>query len=181
MVKVFKKYVPVGKGKSLRSEIDMAVVNPKPKAKHNIPFVIKKKDIGKITKAIIKVKGWHTECFSASVLKSSPRIFNFVKPGVIKEAEEFFDSWEFQKILVVPSIPHSKQSRDASLEIFKSKGIDGIIEFKTILSLLTDMAVPTRNYFESDNLQLIRLFKVYDMLKLGQMELFTNKRKRKKK
>lgn len=177
LVKINRKYIPIGRTKTQSAEIDLAVVNLKPESGSPASFIISPNDIKKIHKAIVKVKGWHTESFSPSVLTTFPRIFQFVTPGVVKHAQEFFDTQEFWKVLVVPSLPKSKTSIEKSIEILKNKGVDGIIEFKTVLETLAKIVKPNRNYFESDILQLIRLFKIYDMLKMGQMELFSRRRR----
>lgn len=179
LVKINRKYIPVGKGKIQSAEIDLAVINPKPDPTNSIPFIITPKDVKKIQRAIVKVKGWHTESFSPSVLTTFPRIFQFVTPNVIKLAQGFFGTKEFMKLLIVPSLPATKPSMERSIEILKDKGIDGVMEFKTILEAIANIVMPNRNYFQSDILQLVRLFKVYDMLKLGQMELFEQRRRRK--
>lgn len=189
LVKINRKYIPIGRTRTQSAEIDLAVinpvrdkvsngVNPKPESGKPESFIISPNDLKKIPRAIVKVKGWHTETFSPSVLNTFPKIFQFVAPNVVRHAQEFFGTQEFWKILVVPSLPRAKASLEKSIEILKTKGIDGVIEFKTILGTLANIVKPNRNYFESDMLQLIRLFKVYDMLKLGQMELFSRRRRR---
>lgn len=174
LVKINRKY----RGKSHGAEIDLAVVNPRPESGSPDSFILSLRDIKKISRAIVKVKGWHTESFSPSVLTTFPKIFRFVTPDVVRLAQEFFGTQEFLKILVVPSLPATRTSIEKSIEILKAKGVDGVIEFKTILEAIVNMVMPNRNYFESDLLQLVRIFKVYDMLKLGQMELFGRKRRR---
>lgn len=178
LVRVSGKYKPIGRGKVQDAQISLAVVNLKPESGGTAGFVLSPRDIKKVPMAIVKVKGWHTESFSPSVLTTFPGIFQFVTPSVIRLAQEFFGTKDFWKILVVPSLPVSKASLERSTEILKDKGINGVIEFKTILEAIVDLVVPNRNYFESDILQLVRLFKVYDMLKLGQMELFERRRRR---
>lgn len=177
LIKINRKYVPTKKSGKEIEEIDLFVINQKPQQEEIASFVITPKDISKIHRAIIKIKGWHTESFGPAVLTTFPKIFQFVQPGVIKSASQFFDTKDFKKILIIPSLPATDRAKERSIEILKEKGITGVVEFKTILEAVTKKVHPNRNYFESDVLQLIRLFKIYDMLKGGQLELFGRKRK----
>lgn len=179
LVKVNRKYVPTSKSRTEIEEIDLFVMNLKPQEGTVSSFVIRPGEAPKISKAIIKIKGWHTESFVPSVLTTFPKIFQFVQPGVVKSATQFFGSKEFCKILVVPSLGVTKNAKERSIEILKSKGVTGVIEFKSILEAVAGMVHTNRNYFESDILQLVRLFKTYDMLKSGQLELFGRRKKSK--
>jgi len=178
LVKMHRKYVPTKKDRLQISEIDLAVLNLKPQEDKVCAFILGPRDIIKIPRAIVKVKSWHMESFSPALLNAFPKIFQFVSPGVVKLANQFFGTNNYTKILVVPSLPTTEAAKSKSIDILKKKGVDGVIEFKIILSVITDMVKKNRNYLESDILQLIRLFKVYDMLKGGQLELFGRRRKR---
>ena len=178
LVKINRKYIPTSKSRTEIEEIDLFVLNLKSKEGTPPGFVITPRDVAKIPRAIVKVKGWHTESFSPAVLTTFPKIFQFVMPDVVKLATQFFGSKEFWRILVVPSLPVTRSTRERSVEILKSRGVTGVIEFRTILELIAKEVRPNRNYFESDILQLIRLLKIYDMLKGGQLELFDRRRRK---
>ncbi len=179
LVKINRKYIPTKKDREKISEADLAVLNLKPQPDRLRSFVLSADDIDKLSRAIVKVKGWHTETFCPSVLTGSPKIFRFISPGVIKLAAQFFGTKDFARILVVPCLPADREMKARSIDILREKGVDGVIEFKLILKSLTKMVRINRNYLESDTLQLIRLFKVYDILKGGQLELFSAKKNRK--
>ena len=130
---------------------------------------------------MVVVKGWHTETFSTSVLAHQPEIFRFVDPKVFKRAEKNFGGEGLlTKILVVPALPQAEDARTQSLELLKTKGIDAVIPFCTILHDLIEGVEVNRNYQKSDLLQVIRILKNYDFLKERQMELFKPKAKRAK-
>ena len=82
------------------------------------------------------------------------------------------------KILVVPALPQNREARDESIGLLKSKGIDAIIPFHTMLADLIDQIEVNRNYQKSDLLQVIRILKNYDFFKDTQLELFMTKRRR---
>ena len=64
------------------------------------------------------------------------------------------------------------------MELLRSKGIDGVIPFRTMLADLVSETKANRNYQKSDVLQIIRILKNYDFFKGPQMELFKSKRKK---
>ena len=55
-----------------------------------LPFVLNSPDLSSIGRAIVVVKGWHTETFSSGVLTRAPEIFRFVEPRVFQQAVRAF-------------------------------------------------------------------------------------------
>jgi hypothetical protein len=142
--------------------------------------VLSSPDLVFIPRAIVVVKGWHTETFSTARLAASPEIFRFVEPKVFEQAARAFgkDGTPL-KVLVVPSLPHSADARLESIALLRSKGIDAVIPFRTMLADLVTQTEPNRNYQQSDLLQIIRILKNYDFFKDPQMELFKQKKRKK--
>jgi hypothetical protein len=132
-----------------------------------------------VDRAIVVVKGWHTETFSTARLTNTPEIFRFVEPKAFEQAARSFgkDGTPL-KLLVVPALPQASKARDESIALLRSKGIDGVIPFRTMLADLVSETEANRNYQKSDVLQIIRILKNYDLLKGPQMELFKAKRKK---
>src|SRR5437588_2858387 len=153
-------------------EIDFFVLNPRHAAAGQpLPFVLTSDDLPAIARAVVVVKGWHTETFSSAVLANAPEIFRFVEPAVFKRAAESFgDDGTLTKILVVPALPQAEEARQQSIELLRGKGIDAVIPFRTILGDLIAQTETNRNYQKSDVLQLIRVLKNYDCFKEPQME-----------
>ncbi len=83
--------------------------------------------------------------------------------------------------LVEPALPQEAKARDESIAILRSKGIDAVISFRTMLAELVNQVEPNRNYQKSDVLQLIRILKNYGFFKEPQLELFRTKQKGDKK
>ena len=156
------------------SHIDFFATHPaatEPQAA--LPFELRPADLKHVRRAVFAVKGWHTETFSAAVMANSPEIFRFALPAAAREAEKVFGTDSgFLNILVAPSLPASKKLRRESIEMLRGKGVDGVIEFPTVLSALIDGVEKNRNYQRSDVLQLIRVLKAHGMLQERQMELF---------
>jgi hypothetical protein len=179
LVRQHRKYV----GQTRREDdddIDFFVLNPHPQAPAGaLPFVLASPDLPLIERAIVVVKGWHTDTFSTARLESSPAIFRFVEPKVFQQAARAFSkNGTTLKILVVPALPQATEARDESIALLRAKGIDAVIPFRTMLTDLVNETEVNRNYQKSDLLQIIRILKNYDFFKEPQLELFRSKRKK---
>ena len=162
-------------------DIDFFVLNPHPQVLEGaLRFVLGSADLPVIERAIVVVKGWHTETFSSSVLARAPEIFRFVEPKVFQQAARVFgkDGTPL-KILVVPALPQAAEAREESIALLRSKGIDAVIPFRAMPADLINATQVNRNYQKSDLLQTIRILKNYDFMREPQLELFKTKPKRK--
>jgi hypothetical protein len=182
LVRQRRKYVAPNRRPEEDDEIDFFVLNPKPhSAPGPIPFILNSADLVRIDRAIVVVKGWHTETFSTARIEQAPQIFRFVEPKVFEHASRAFGADGTPlKVLVVPGLPDGEQARDQSITLLRSKGIDAVIPFRTILNDLIRETQVNRNYQKSDLLQVIRILKNYDFFKEPQLELFKTSRRRKK-
>jgi hypothetical protein len=161
-------------------EIDFFVINPRPEAKGPLPFVLSAADLAGVARAVVVVKGWHTDTFTRGVLAGAPQIFRFLDPAVFQQATKSFGGeGVLTKLLVVPALPVGEQPRQQSIDLLRSKGLDGVILFHTMLREIIDQTEVNRNYQKSDLLQIIRILKNYDFFKEPQMELFKPPRARK--
>ena len=177
LVRQHRKYI----GQTRRvndDDIDFFVLNPHPQPHEGaLPFVLGSTDLPFVERAIVVVKGWHTETFSSAVLTHAPEIFRFVQPKVFQQAARAFGTEGTPlKILVVPALPQAPAARDESIALLRSKGIDAVIPFRTMLADLVSETEINRNYQKSDLLQIIRILKNYDFFKDPQMELFKSRR-----
>ena len=144
-----------------------------------LPFVLTSADLTFVERAIVVVKGWHTETFSSARLASTPEIFRFVGTKVFQQAARVFgENGAPLKILVVPALPHETKARDESIAVLRTKGVDAVIPFRTMLTDLVAHTEANRNYQKSDLLQIIRILKNYDFFREPQLELFKSKRRK---
>lgn len=185
-VRQLRKYAVQSRKKRADEEIDLVVYNPKAPAELvGCGFQLFSSDLMKIRRAIVVVKGWHTSRFTPATLRSSAKVFDFLKKDVLSKAEDYFslegtdaglevgdESTAFAKILVLPGLPTSEPQRSESIELLKARGVDGIIAFSTILENLLRNVEVNHSYQKSDLLQLMRILKIYDMVKEPQMNLF---------
>jgi len=182
LVRQVRKYAVQSKKKSSDEEmIDLLVLNPAfVRSERKPDFFLFTSELPYVHRAMLSVKGWHTNVFSAATLRNSPDIFRFLEQNVQREANRqlALDPAEpgagddVLKILVVPGLPTQEPYRSQSVAMLKERGVDGIISFRTILQELIGRIEVNRNYRKSDTLQIMRILKNYDLLKEPQMDLF---------
>jgi len=178
LVRQQRKYIAPNKPED--DDIDFFVLNPRPqKPAGELPFALTSADLVFVERAIVVVKGWHTETFSSARLASTPEIFRFVGTKVFQQAAKVFgESGMPLKILVVPALPHDAKAREESIALLRAKGVDAVIPFRTMLIDLIAHTEVNRNYQKSDLLQTIRILKNYDFFCEPQLELFKGKPRR---
>ncbi len=178
LVRQHRKYIAQTRRED--DDIDFFVLNPNPVQRDAaLPFVLASADLPGLKRAVVVVKGWHTETFSSAVLTHAPEIFRFVEPKVFQQAARAFGQDGVPlKILVVPALPQSPQAREESIALLRSKGVDAVIPFRTMLADLLAAIEVNRNYQKSDLLQMIRILKNYDFFREPQMELFKARRRK---
>jgi hypothetical protein len=152
MVTTNLKYMIKKQKSAGESDIDLAISRENP-----------------LDRAIVEVKGWHTETFSKSYFTCRDqkdyrfRVFHFVRPEALKAAQAFFKTKIFRKILVVPRL--SLRDKDKIKRYVKEKYDIDILEFYPILKKIVDKTEVNKNYRDNDFQQTIRLLKSYEFLK----------------
>lgn len=162
-------------------EVDFLVINPKARAASDpLPFELTSADLGRVANALVVVKGWHTETFSQATLTHSQGIFKAFEPAVFQQAVRAFGGDTVpMKLLIVPTLPQTAEGRAQSIELLRSKGIDAVIPFRTLLADLIRATEINRNYQKSDLLQVIRVLKNYEFFRDLQLDLFKPVKRRK--
>ena len=181
LVRQHSKYIARTHREDEEDDIDFFVLNPHPQSREApLPFVLGSADLPFLSRAVVVVKGWHTETFSQAVVARAPEIFRFVEPKIfLQAARAFGKDGTPLKILVVPALPQDARSREQSISLLRSKGIDAVIPFHTMLADLVSETEVNRNYQKSDLLQIIRILKNYGFFREPQLELFKTKGKKK--
>jgi len=174
-----RKYVAPSRREE--DEADFFVLNPNHQAAAGpLPFVLSDGELKHISRAMVVVKGWHTETFSPAVLAHAPEIFRFLDQAALKRAAQMFGGdGAVLKVLVVPALPAGDDAREQSIGLLRDKGIDAVIPFHTMLAELIGKIETNRNYQKSDLLQTLRILKNYDFFREPQLELFKPRRARK--
>lgn len=175
-----QKHKPAVQRKEPAEDADLLAVNPTlsesqfPSRMEWVPD-----DLRGVARAIVGVRGWHTDRFSSSVIRTAPEMFRFAEPKVIQRLAARLGG-PVVRILCLSGLPASATLRKDTLKLLREKGVDGVILFRTLLTDLIERVDIKKNYEKSDLLQIVRLLKNYDLLRDDQLELFDRKRKRRK-
>ena len=185
-VRQVPKYSLQSRKKSFNEVVALLINKPDVIKEQTITnFQLFSADMESIQKAVVVVRSWYLSEFSPELLKSSSKLFNFLKKNVFNQSEEYFSKesfendkiWEsisnsYSNIIVLPGLPSNDPHRSESIEILKANGIDGIITYSTVLESLLRQVQANIIYQKSDLLQLMRILKIYNMVKDPQMTLF---------
>ena len=175
------KHVTSGKQKNQEDAVDLLVVNPAaPQNRTSSQICWTSKDVSSVARAVVAVRGWHTDRFYVSTFEQAPDLLAFTEPETTRFAEEMLGSSDIARILCLPELPASDPLKTKLLAFLKEKGVSGVLTFRTVLTELIERVDKNRNYSKSDLLQVIRLLKNYDLVKGKQMELFSTPRRRRK-
>jgi len=177
-----RKYQVQARRKTGGEEIDLVVLNPAWRRGLRKPdFFLFSNELPFLARAIVSVRGWHTDVFTPAMMKHSPEIFRFVEENVRKEATRLFpenpgdDTAGLTRILVLPALPTAEPFRSQSVELLKARGVDAIISFRAMLLDLLDKVEVNQSYSKSSVLQVMRILKNYDLLKDMQLEMFSDR------
>ncbi len=163
-------------------EIDLLITRPGPAGGANHPknVVWGAKELSKVQRAVVSIRGWHTDRFSPATLKKNPEIFRFTELPVTKEARKMLGSGSVTNILCVSDLASGAAPQEEVLTIMRENGIDGVVSFRTMLLELVDHLDVSKNYEKSDLIQTLRILKTYDLLKDAQLDLFSKKKVKRK-
>jgi hypothetical protein len=173
------KHQVVARHKHDVEEIDLLITRPGQAGVFNTPkeVVWDKNNLADVQRAVVSVRGWHTDRFSPATLKKNPEIFRFTELPVIKEARKILGPGSVTKILCVSDLTASADLYDETLLMMRENGVDGVLSFRTMLLELVEHLDTAKNYEKSDLLQILRILKTYDLLKDAQLELFAGGKK----
>jgi len=183
-VRQSRKYAVQSRRKRADEESDLLVINPSPRRETSPPFQIFRADLGAISRAVVAVKGWHTTRAVTPSMIRKGELLEFVRKEAVDAAREAFaDLGETEdeagggltKILVLPGLPTAEPQRAESIALLREHGVDHVLTFRTILESMVQRVESNQSYAKSDTLQLLRLLRVYDMVKSAQLELFPDR------
>src|SRR5215831_18981157 len=142
LVRQYRKHVaPAGREDD---DIDFLVINPQPHPHSaELPFALSSADLRFVERAIVVIKAWHTEIFSPALLTNAPELFRFLEKKTFQRmVREFGQAGRLLKILVLPRLPQDAEARDQSISTLRSKGIDAVLSFRTMLAELVAQVEP---------------------------------------
>jgi hypothetical protein len=172
------KYAASGRVKHVEEELDLLIVHPRV-TEHRLPdqIIWTSSDLKTVGRAVVGVRGWHTERFSAATFAQTPEILRFAERAARSAAALRLGVDSVVAILCLPELPASGELKERTLTALKEHGIDGVLSFRTMLVELLGLVKTNRNYEKSDLLQTLRILKNYGLTKDPQMELFAKRRR----
>ncbi|MBM3825884.1 MAG: hypothetical protein FJ410_04095 [Verrucomicrobia bacterium] len=177
-VRQSRKYAVQSRRKRADEEGDLLVINPAPRRGGELPFQLFGSDLPGLSAAVVAVKGWHTTKAVTPTMIRKGDLLEFVRKEAVEAAKDAFadltaeDGRALSKVLVLPGIPAQEPQRSESVTLLKESGVDHVLTFRTILENLVQAVEANQSYAKSDTLQLLRLLRVYEMVKVAQLELF---------
>jgi hypothetical protein len=170
------KYSVMARTKRAEEDVDLIVVNPRVEER-GLPssMVWNGNDLRQIARAVVSVKGWHTDRFGPT----SPGLLRFTDAKAVEAFRRLLGDGPVAKILCLPELPASPSLRRQTLEALAGKGVDGVLLFPTILRELAAAVEASKSYEKSDLLQVLRILKIHGLLREGeQMEFFRRGRRK---
>jgi len=170
------KYQVAARKKRDDEEIDLIITNPRVKDQ-KLPgrLIWVSSDLARVRQAVVGIRAWHTDKFTPAVLETSPEIFRFAQPEVLRKTDAILKDAPVAKILCLSGLSSNRQMRGEIIEILRKNGIDGVLTFKNMLLELMAYVKASHGYEKSDLLQTLRILKNYNLLKTAQLELFDKK------
>ena len=148
-----RKYQVQARRKTGGEEIDLLVFNPAWRRGLRQPgFLLFSSELPFLHRAIVSVRGWHTDVFTPAMLKNSPEIFRFVEDGVLKEASRLFpEEAEADALFEAGRFQHAVDLDDATLAEMARNG-QALAEMATDLEERIAGGGPARSYFNQPGL-----------------------------
>jgi hypothetical protein len=177
-----RKYQVMARAKQAEEEVDFVVLNPNATPDAALPplDVWTAADLRQVSRAVVGVRGWHSERFSPAKLTVEKELFRLADSVVMQKAHRQLGAGPVAKILCLPDLPASGPMRHKSLDMLREGGIDGILLFRPMLLDLVRCVDAQKNYERSDLLQVLRILKAHDLLKDAQLDLFRSGRRKPK-
>ncbi len=168
-----RKYTVPGRQKLASEEMDLVIVNPTVSREIRPERLLwTSEDFAGVPRAVVGIRGWHTERFYASTFEQVPDILRFVEPESRRFAAGILGTDAMANVICLPRLPASGDLKEKTIQALRERGIDGVISFRAMLEELILRVETNRNYEKSDLLQIIRLLKNYELIKNPQLELF---------
>lgn len=185
-VRQARKYAIQSRRKRADEASDLLVINPAPRPGTPPGFQLFTSDLPSIARAVVAIKGWHsTKAVTPAMIRKGDLI-EFVKKEAVEAARNAFADLAFSeiegspeiplsKILVLPGLPTAEPQRGESIALLREHGVDHVLTFRTLLDSMVQRVESNQSYAKSETLQLLRLLRVYDMVKSSQLELFPDR------
>ncbi len=166
-----------GKRKRPAAEGEVFFHNSQPAVPGERAFQLFGSDLVGLTEGVAVVRDWHGQKAVTATTIRRGDFLDFIRKEACETAKEAWasrpegEAAPATKILILPGLPAQEPARSESIRLLKEAGVDHVISIRTIIENLVQHAeTPTSR--ESPTLALLRLLRVYDMVRTTQLELF---------
>ena len=139
----------------------------------NYSFQLFASDIPKIEKAQVLIRSHHSQKTNLKMLKSSAKLFALIKKDINTFANDKpFSPESSFNILVTPGFPTDTEQRNDLEKELKLYNVDYVLSYRTVFENILKEIDLNQKYAKDSPLEILRLLKIYDLIKGPQLELF---------
>ncbi|MCE2684081.1 MAG: hypothetical protein LW857_02730 [Verrucomicrobiae bacterium] len=176
-VRQSRKAPVTGKRKRPEAEGEVFFRNPRTATPGERAFQLFGADLVGLGDGVAVIRDWHGQKAVTATTIRRGDFLDFIRKDACETAKEAWASLPegeaaaLIKVLILPGLPAQEPARSESIRLLKEAGVDHVISLRTIVENLVQHAeAPTSR--ESPTLALLRLLRVYDMVRTTQLELF---------
>ena len=143
-------------------------------------FQLFSSDLGGLAMAILVAFGWSTPGLSQQVFQSGARYRSWVRNQVVPSFQSSLQGVGKQehspsspaKMVLLPGLPVSEPYRQECIDLLKDSGVEAMFSIRTLLESLVGQIPLSPGIATSTLSEMIRLLKVYELIRPPQMDLF---------
>lgn len=138
-------------------------------------FLLFASEMALLRRAVVALPPWHTAVrLSPALTKGGAEAVKFLEGWLNPGWEKVLGETEGDqaRLVVVPGMPLQSPQREALEAAVRVHGVSGVLSFRAMLLDVLEKLETHRVYGRTPELEILRLLKGYDLLKLPQMELF---------
>lgn len=176
-VRQSRKAAVGGKRKRPEGEGEIHFHHPQPTPGKERAFQLFGSDLAGLPGGLAVVRDWHGQKAVTPTTIRRGDFLDFIRKDACAAAKEAWgdlpadEAAPTTKVLILPGLPSQEPARSESIRLLKEAGVDHVISIRTIVENLVQHAEAAAPR-ESATLALLRLLRVYDMVRTTQLELF---------
>ena len=143
-------------------------------------FQLFSSDLSGLAIATVIFFGWNTPGLNLQVFQSGARYRSWIRNEVLPSYATSLDNALSKisipvtplRVVLLPGLPAVEPYRQECIDLLKSGGVDAMYSLRTLIESLVGQVHPRPEVATSTVAELIRLLKVYDLVRPPQMDLF---------
>ena len=143
-------------------------------------FQLFSSDLGGLALAVMVVVGWSSQGLTLPIFLNGGRYRSWIRNEVVPSFnlsivgldKEAHPPGVPHKIILLPGLPVTEPYRQECIDLLKAAGADALFSFQTFLESLVSQVPTGSGQATSDLSEIVRLLKVYELVRPPQMDLF---------